>query len=37
VNPPWGLDAALRAMLPYFVRVLGHRGASWRVESLVGE
>ena len=37
VNPPWGLDEALRAMLAYFARVLGRGGASWRVESLAGE
>ena len=37
VNPPWGLDEALRAMLPYLARVLGRGGASWRVESLAGE
>ena len=37
VNPPWGLDEALRAMLAYLARVLGRSGASWRVESLTGE
>jgi 23S rRNA (adenine2030-N6)-methyltransferase len=37
INPPWGLEGALRAMVPDLARMLGGAGAWSRVESLVGE
>jgi len=38
VNPPWGLDQALRTTLPYLSRVLKRSNDStWRLEALAGE
>jgi 23S rRNA (adenine2030-N6)-methyltransferase len=38
VNPPFTLDAALGAMLPWLSRTLAHAGAGLhRLEWLVGE
>jgi 23S rRNA (adenine2030-N6)-methyltransferase len=37
VNPPWKLDEALAALLPWLAGVLAPATGSWRMEWLVGE
>ncbi len=38
VNPPWGLEDSLRALLPWLARTLARRGpGDWRLDWLVGE
>ena len=36
-NPPWGLEEALRSLLPWLAQTLAQSSGDWRLDWLIGE